>query len=183
MVVDTFIGTYYFMNPLRMISSLLQGASVFLLKKLTKREFVEAVFSDAKYEEARSGVPAAITTAQAILETGYGRSVPEDIETGRYSFNLFGIKAHGGNKYVTVWTHEEVDGQRIKIKDRFMAYDNYADSIRGRTLFLRKNARYSELFLSSDPDVWANKLQEKGYATDSRYAEKLISIMKMWGLS
>ena len=51
------------------------------LKSLTKEEFVRRVFEAAKKEELSSGVPAAVTAAQAILETGYGGAVPTDINT------------------------------------------------------------------------------------------------------
>jgi len=61
-------------------------------KKPVGKEFVRFVFEEAKKNEAISHVPAAITTAQAILETGYGRSVPVDIYNGEYSNNLFGLK-------------------------------------------------------------------------------------------
>ncbi|EKM5753210.1 glucosaminidase domain-containing protein, partial [Cronobacter sakazakii] len=44
--------------------------------------------------------PARITTAQAILEAGYGKSVPTDINSKKYSYNIFGIKAHGNPDYV-----------------------------------------------------------------------------------
>ena len=105
-----------------------------------------------------------------------------DIDSGKYSYNLFGIKAHGDDNFVIVWTHEEINGKRIKIKDKFMAYDSFEDSIKGRTTFFMKNKRYSSLFSSTDSVDWANGLQEKGYATDSSYAKKLISIMNQWNL-
>ena len=149
---------------------------------LSKSEFVHLVYAEAKKEQELSGVPAGVTTAQAILETGYGKSVPKDIETGKYSYNLFGIKAHGNENFVTVWTHEEINGNKVKIKDEFMAYDSFEDSIRGRTSFFKNNKRYSSLFESQDSEKWANGLQEKGYATDSKYAGKLISIMNQWSL-
>ena len=112
-------------------------------------------------EEQRSGVPAGITTAQAILETGYGRTVPTDIETGKYSYNLFGIKAHGHPDYVSVWTHEEVNGAKIKIIDKFRPYESFEESIRGRTEFFTNNQRHKELLASNDAFFWADKLQEK----------------------
>ncbi|PWC09214.1 glycoside hydrolase family 73 protein, partial [Brenneria corticis] len=143
----------------------------------TKKEFVKKVYAAALEEEKKTGVPAAVTTAQAILETGYGKSVPTDINTGKYSYNLFGIKAHGSPNYVENWTHENINGKRVKIIDKFAAYDSYEESIAGRSEFLRKNKRYQSLFESKDPKVWAQGLQDKGYATDPDYAKKLISIM------
>lgn len=170
----------YHFHPLAFIDSLkITKATV---KIFTKEEFVKFVHDSALQEEAKTGVPAAITTAQAILETGYGKSVPIDIHTAKYSYNLFGIKAHGHPDFVEIWTHEEENGVRVKILDKFRAYPSFADSINGRTEFFLKNKRYSELLASKDSSFWADELQKKGYATDSQYASKLKSIIKSWNL-
>lgn len=152
------------------------------LRNLSKDEFVKSVHASAKKDELTSGVPAAVTTAQACLETGYGKSVPTDIETGKYSYNLFGIKGTGTAGSVKVWTHEVINGERIKIKDDFQAYNSFEESISGRSGFFKKNKRYHHLFDSKDPDEWAEGLQKAGYATDPEYASKLISIMNKWSL-
>lgn len=107
-------------------------------EKPDKATFVKEVHEAAKIEEQKTGVPAAVTTAQAILETGYGKSVPTDVNSGKYSHNLFGIKAHGNPNYVEVWTHENLNGKRVKILDKFASYDSFEDSIAGRTEFLTK---------------------------------------------
>lgn len=151
-------------------------------KKIVGREFVEFVFREAKKNEAKSHVPAAITTAQAILETGYGNYVPIDINTGEYSNNLFGVKAHGNPSFVLVNTHEYINGVKTPVVDKFMKYDSYEDSISGRADFFVKNNRYHVLFGSEDPVAWAKGLQATGYATDPNYANKLIGIMNKEGL-
>ncbi|ELI6434411.1 glucosaminidase domain-containing protein [Aeromonas salmonicida subsp. salmonicida] len=152
-----------------------------LLKNFTRSEFVTFVYESAKESQAISRVPAEITAAQAILETGYGKSVPIDVNTGIYSYNLFGIKAHGHPEFVEIYTHEYEGGVKVKILDKFRAYDSFEDSISGRADFFVKNKRYHSLFESSDPVLWAQGLQDKGYATDPKYAYKLISIMKTNG--
>ncbi len=152
------------------------------LKKLSQRDFVKAVFTEAKKEEAISNVPAAITTAQAILETGYGKSVPTDMTTKKYSYNLFGIKGVGPAGSVSIYTHEYVNGKKIQIVDSFKAYNSFSQSIQGRTAFLTKNKRYKSLFETKDAKKWAEGLQKAGYATDPKYANKLIDIMTMWKL-
>lgn len=81
-----------------------------------------------------------------------------------------------------VWTHEEINGVRVKIKDKFRVYDSFEESIRGRTEFFVKNRRYSDLLSSKDSLYWAEQLQQKGYATDSQYASKLKNIIASWGL-
>lgn len=149
---------------------------------LTKDDFVRKVFEAAQKEALSSGVPAAVTAAQAILETGYGRAVPTDINTKRYSYNLFGIKGVGTVGSVDIYTHEVINGKRVKIIDKFQAYNSFSESIAGRTAFLKKNMRYKFLFNSKDPKAWAEGLQKAGYATDPNYAKSLISIMDSWRL-
>lgn len=151
-------------------------------RTLTKGDFVRKVFEAAQKEALSSGVPAAVTAAQAILETGYGKAVPTDINTKRYSYNLFGIKGVGTVGSVDIYTHEVINGKRVKIIDKFQAYNSFAESIAGRTAFLKKNMRYRFLFNSKDPKVWAEGLQKAGYATDPNYAKSLISIMDSWKL-
>ncbi len=152
------------------------------LRNLSKNDFVAALLVAAKIEEKSSGVPAAITTAQGILETDYGKSVPIDIVSGRYSFNLFGIKGDGSVGHVSVFTHEFQGGKMVKIEDKFKAYRNYQESIKSRTDFLKANKRYRSLFNLTDAKKWAQGLQDSGYATDPNYAQKLISVMTSWNL-
>lgn len=151
-------------------------------KKIVGKEFVDFVFREAKKNEAFSHVPASITTAQAILETGYGKSVPVDIYTGEYSNNLFGIKAHGSPNFVWVNTHEFINGVKKAVVDKFMKYDSYEESISARSDFFVKNKRYHFLFDYTEPCDWAKGLQDAGYATDPNYANKLIGIMNKEGL-
>lgn len=151
-------------------------------RSLSKEDFVRKVYDAAQKESLTSGVPAAVTAAQAILETGYGKSVPTDINTKKYSYNLFGIKGVGTAGSVSVYTHEVISGERIKIVDKFQAYNSFSESISGRTKFLKQNMRYKSLFSSTDPKVWAEGLQKAGYATDPNYGKTLISIMESWKL-
>lgn len=71
-----------------------------------QQKFFDKVYAAAKKNEAKTGIPAEITTAQAILESNWGKNVPTDINTKQSSNNLFGIKANGKQKYVQAWTHE-----------------------------------------------------------------------------
>jgi len=152
------------------------------LGALSKSEFVRQVHEEAKKEELTSKIPAAITTAQAILETGFGKSVPTDLYTKKYSYNLFGIKGIGSAGFVSVYTHEVIKNKRIKIIDKFQAYHSFAESIKGRTEFLNNNRRYKTLFESTDAIEWAEGLQKARYASDPNYAKILTSIMKSWKL-
>jgi len=152
------------------------------IKSLTNKEFVKQIYLAAKKDELKTGVFASITTAQAILESAYGRSVPTDIETGQYSYNLFGIKGTGPAGSVKVWTTEYVNGNKTRVIDKFKAYSSFEESIFDHSSFLIKNKRYKSLFELNSSEEWANGLQKAGYATDPKYAEKLMKIMKYWNL-
>lgn len=152
------------------------------LRGLNREEFVKRVYEEAKKEQAVSKVPAGVTTAQAILETGYGKHVPSDVKTGVYSFNLFGIKGNGPAGSVEVYTHEYIGGVKTRVVDKFKAYHNFSESISGRTHFFQTNRRYRVLFSSEDAIKWADGLQACGYATDPKYADKLKSLIKQWKL-
>jgi len=104
-----------------------------------KDEFVSMIYDRAKANEEKTGVPASVVTAQAILESGYGKSVPTDDE--KYSYNLFGIKGEGTNGAVKCTTSEYNKDGKYKIKDSFAAYNNYQDSINKHSEFLKNNER------------------------------------------
>ncbi|AZR74093.1 hypothetical protein BBF96_12215 [Anoxybacter fermentans] len=159
-----------------------KGVEFEISSKSSKADFVNAVYYYAILDEENTGVPAAVTTAQAILESNYGRAVPIDMDNDQYSYNLFGIKGEGTAGSVIIWTHEEERGIKVKVKDKFRAYNNFGESINDHSMFLVRNSRYESLFESNDPKEWAKGLQEAGYATDSDYADKLISVIKSWGL-
>ena len=79
------------------------------------------------YIEMRTNIPAAIITAQAIYESGYGQNTPKDIETKKESYNLFGIKGSGTAGSVFCWTYEK--NRTEKVKAAFRAYNNYSEYI------------------------------------------------------
>ncbi|WP_263009496.1 glycoside hydrolase family 73 protein [Dickeya zeae] len=156
------------------------------------RDFVEKIYKEALSLETETGVPAAITAAQAILESGYGKRVPVDINTKEVSNNLFGIKANdkyikNGGKYVNILTTEYVpvtgerEKKKIKIVGKFRAYQSSEDSLRDHASFLRGNKRYKDLFNSKNPMKWAEGLQASGYATDPEYAKKLQNVILKFG--
>ncbi|WP_226100772.1 glycoside hydrolase family 73 protein [Dickeya oryzae] len=155
-------------------------------------DFVEKIYKEALALETETGVPAAITAAQAILESGYGKRVPVDINTKEVSNNLFGIKANdkyikNGGKYVNILTTEyvpitgEKEKKKIKIVGKFRSYQSSEDSLRDHASFLRGNKRYKNLFNSKNPMKWAEGLQASGYATDPEYAKKLQNVILKFG--
>ncbi|MGE0311048.1 MAG: flagellar assembly peptidoglycan hydrolase FlgJ [Lautropia sp.] len=140
--------------------------------------FVEQMWPHAKDAEARSGVPAAFVVGQAALESGWGR---RDIRgpQGEPSYNLFGIKATGGwsGRSVPVMTTEYVDGTPRKVVEKFRAYDSYADAFADWARLMAGSDRYAKVLEADTAADFAQRIQQAGYATDPRYADKLQRVI------
>lgn len=125
-------------------------------------------------QEKLYGVPASITLAQGILESGAGTS-----SLTRNANNHFGIKAYGGwtGRVYLAWDDEAH-------KSCFRVYSSAADSFKDHSMFLRNNGRYSSLFNNSvyDYRAWAIGLQKAGYATAGNYAKALIGFIDAYRL-
>ena len=138
--------------------------------------FVEALLPQAKAAEAETGIPAHILLGQAGLETGWGKSLPKNPD-GTSSNNYFGIKA-GGNwqgKSVRTATNEEIGGRMVRIQDNFRAYDNPSQSMADWANLLG-NGRYANAraaAIKGDPAEFGAQIYKAGYATDSRYPQKV----------
>jgi len=129
------------------------------------------------------GMSAALQTAQAILETGWGQKVPVDKYNGNFSYNLFGIKGSGTKGSVISSTWEEYNGVAFTIDAEFRAYNNEKESWQDHKDLLLLRERYApfrEVMHDSTKGAWA--LKRCGYATDSQYAIKLIDIINRYGL-
>lgn len=144
-----------------------------------QQDFVTSIIPDALKYQVSSGVPAAVIVAQACLETGYGKSVCHDKDTGKDSKNLFNIKGTGSAGSVQVWTTEYVGGVRQKVVANFRAYRTYQESFADHAKLLTTASRYAGCMRAkNDPEEFARQLQKAGYATDPQYANKLILIMR-----
>ncbi len=126
----------------------------------------------AKDEMKTYGIPASITLAQGILESGAGHG-----ELTQKAKNHFGIKCHD-------WKGDQVYHDDDRSQECFRKYDNASDSFRDHSLFLKDRKRYSKLFTFNQKDYksWARGLREAGYATDKKYPQKLISIIERYHL-
>lgn len=134
----------------------------------------------AVVEMHRSGVPASITLAQALHESGMGSS-PLAVRAN----NHFGIKCKSywvGKTY----NHrdDDYDNNGNLIKSCFRAYDSVLDSYVDHSNFLMQSAHYQELFTYDKTDYkrWAYGLKNCGYATDPAYAIKLIDKIEKYHL-
>ena len=120
----------------------------------------------------RYHIPASITLAQALLESGAGKS-----ELAQKSNNHFGIKCHSwdGNR-----TYHDDD----EIGECFRVYKNARDSYEDHSIFLSTSSRYAFLFKFAQTDYvnWARGLKRAGYATSPTYADKLIEIIERYEL-
>lgn len=118
-------------------------------------------------------IPASITLAQGILESGAGMS-----ELARRSNNHFGIKCHRG------WSGSSVFAPDDTSNDCFRSYSRVEDSYQDHSEFLVGSARYRPLFDLSVTDYkgWSRGLQQSGYATDKAYANKLIKLIEDYEL-
>lgn len=150
---------------------------------IQKDKFLDLASNLAKESWKNTGMSAALQTAQAILETGWGQSVPVDKYTGKISNNLFGIKGKGTAGSVISNTWEEYNGTTFRIDAEFRAYNNVNEGWNGHKEFLLGRERYNifkEVMHDSSQGAWA--LRRAGYATDSLYAIKLMNIIKQYNL-
>ena len=119
------------------------------------------------------GIPASITLAQGILESGAGKG-----KLALSANNHFGIKCHKG------WTGESVKHDDDSAQECFRKYEHPSESYRDHSLFLTSKPRYSSLFKldKGDYESWAKELKSAGYATDVKYPDKLIGLIERFEL-
>lgn len=117
-------------------------------------------------------IPASITLAQGLLESGAGYS-----ELATKGNNHFGIKCHG-------WTGRKTYHDDDEAQECFRAYNNVYESYEDHSLLLSRQPRYRSLFSLDGDDYkgWAHGLKKCGYATSPTYAQKLIGIIELYKL-
>ena len=121
----------------------------------------------------KSGIPASITLGQAILESGAGTG-PLSVQAN----NHFGIKCH------KEWTGSSIKYTDDEENECFRKYDQPSESFKDHSYFLTSRPRYAELFDFEIDDYrsWAYGLKAAGYATDSKYPDKLIGLIERYQL-
>ena len=130
-------------------------------------------YKDIAIEEmAVYHIPASITLAQGLLESGAGKSY-----LSTHGNNHFGIKSHG-------WTGRTLRHDDDRKQESFRAYDSARESFQDHSKFLAGRERYQRLFSLSITDYkgWARGLKECGHATNPSYAQRLISIIETYKL-
>lgn len=144
-----------------------------------QQQFAWKVLAQAYMAKAKTGLPASILAAQCILETGWGKYVPVCRKTGKYSYNLFGIKGKGSNGSVEIWTHEFINGEKVKVIAEFRAYNDYAESfVDYGNLILGKKRYKNAVINKGDPEKYIWEIWKAGYATDPEYPKKILRIAR-----
>ena len=138
------------------------------------QEYIETFSEIAQYEMRAFGIPASITLAQGILESGSGRG-----ELTQKTNNHFGIKCHSG------WQGEYDFHDDDERGECFRKYNHPMYSFRDHSIFLSSRSRYAFLFnyRRDDYKKWAHGLKKAGYATDKKYPQKLISLIEKFNLA
>ncbi len=150
-----------------------KSAKIIVAPRILKTEDYVKFYSDIAMDEmVHFGIPASITLAQGILESGAGK--------GRLAVeanNHFGIKCHD-------WNGKKIYHDDDKKQECFRKYDNPEYSYRDHSLFLANRSRYSFLFNYKKDDYkkWAKGLKKAGYATDPKYPQKLIDLIERYEL-
>lgn len=133
------------------------------------RNYIDKYKELAIQEEIRTGVPASITLAQGLLESGAGQS-----DLSQASNNHFGIKCK------TEWTGAKVYHDDDAKSECFRSYPSVEDSYRDHSDFLKNRPNYTSLFYLDPADykAWAFGLKKAGYATEKAYAQNLVKTIE-----
>jgi flagellum-specific peptidoglycan hydrolase FlgJ len=150
----------------------------------TVKPYISSYIEQHKYlaidEMVRSGIPASITIAQAIVESNAGAS-----RLARETNNHFGIKCKDyweGNTYS--FPDDDRDSKGNLIASCFRKYDSVPESYKDHSYFLMTTDHYKPLFTydKTDYESWAMGLEICGYASEEGYADKLIRTIKLYNL-
>jgi len=138
----------------------------------TYQQYIDQYKDLAIRQMQKYGIPASITLAQGVFESGGGQS-----ELARRGNNHFGIKCHG-------WQGATVYHDDDRAGECFRAYATPYDSFEDHSRFLRNGKRYRNLFSLKRTDYkgWARGLKAAGYATNPQYADRLIALIQLYKL-
>jgi len=145
-----------------------------LAQRITPEEYIQTYKDIAMSEMLEHKIPASITLAQGLLESGSGNSA-----LAREAKNHFGIKCHKG------WEGDTYIMDDDEKDECFRKYDNVEESFRDHSVFLATRSRYSALFELdiTDYEGWAKGLKAAGYATNPKYAKLLIDRIELYDLT
>lgn len=159
---------------------------------MTESKFIDTIGKLASKDMKKSGILASVTTAQAILESGYGTST-----LALEGHNLFGMKAVlSGNTWASPWkgktykksTKEYLNGRWYTITDTFRSYSTFGESLADHSAYLAgaKNGtklRYKGVVGNKSYKKTIQLIKKGGYATDPRYVSKLCALIEKYHLT
>lgn len=142
-------------------------------ERISSEDYIEQWKITAIEQMNSHAIPASITLAQGILESGSGNS-----QLAKNANNHFGIKCHN------VWTGKTFYQDDDEKDECFRSYDHASQSYEDHSDFLTSRSRYADLFKLKITDYigWAKGLKKAGYATNPKYADLLINIIKKYNL-
>ncbi|MGN0382999.1 MAG: glucosaminidase domain-containing protein [Eubacterium sp.] len=147
----------------------------------SQQEFINQIGILAQNDMKNTGVLASLTIAQAILESGWGKSSLSTVGKA-----LFGIKAGTSwkGKVYNAKTQECYDGSTfVTIDAAFRAYDSWEESISDHSALLCSLSRYKDVIGEIDYKKACKAIHSAGYATDPKYADKLINLIETYNLN
>lgn len=146
-----------------------------------KLAFVKKIAVFAIADMKNTFIPSSLIIAQAALESAWGTS-----GLTKKGNNLFGIKGKGPAGSCTMPTTEYVNGKAVKVNAAFRAYNNWGESIADHTKLILGGVSWNKNLykkvIGVDGKTAAREIQKAGYATDPKYADKLIAIMDEYNL-
>jgi LysM repeat protein len=150
-----------------LISTSFMANTMFGQQKITVEEYINSWKYVAVKQMEEHGIPASISLAQGILESGFGNS-----KLAREGNNHFGIKCHD-------WNGETINKDDDKKNECFRKYENAMASFEDHSVFLTTRNRYAFLFDLKPTDYrgWAKGLKKAGYATNPKYPNLLIDLI------
>lgn len=159
-----------------------------------QQDFISKIAKLAVIEMMERGLPASVIIAQAILESGYGTT-----DLAKYARNLFGMKCIlSGNTWETVWDcickytkntkEQDKNGREYTVKADFRKYPDWETSVKDHSCYLlgaKKDGklRFAGLKGERDPQKAIQIIKDGGYATDTEYADKVMSIITKFSLT
>jgi flagellum-specific peptidoglycan hydrolase FlgJ len=141
--------------------------------------FIPAMAPAARLTQQQTGIPASITIAQAILESGWGKT-----RLARDAHNYFWIKAIVGEGYCESPTTEYLNGKKEVVEARFARYRSAEESFRAHGFLLSHNKRYAQAMTrTGSATSFALALQSCGYSTSPVYATELMNLVAEFDLT
>lgn len=144
----------------------------------TQLAWLKTMVCPAQMSASKWGVPASVTLAQCILESGWGQS-----RLARRANNYFGVKAIPGEDYCEFPTTEVLQGRTVREMAEFARYPSAIESFNAHARLLATRSQYARAMRhAGDPVAFASALKACGYSTDPTYGFLLIELMDEFNL-